>query len=307
MPEDLDHRTVVAGLAAEDRRVLCRQSDGPGLRRLSAHLGLVVLGGSALQMSLDLWYILLVPQGILLVFLFSPLHECIHRTAFRTPWLNTWAARLCGFAVLVGPTHFRYFHLGHHRHTHDPVHDPELTVKKPGTPLEYLAFLSGLPDWAWRVRTLVRNALWPATDDFLPARARGAVRRESLAFVAAYAVLFILFGEILLWAWLVPLLIGGPFLRAFLLAEHGRCPHVANILRNTRTTLTTGLVRWLSWNMPYHVEHHAHPAVPFHQLPRFHRLVRERTARPEPGYAGFNRRYLAAALAGALPDTPGRG
>jgi fatty acid desaturase len=36
--------------------------------------------------------------------------------------------------------------------------------------------------------------------------------------------------------------------------------------------------------MPYHAEHHAYPAVPFHALPALHARVRERIEHLEPGY-----------------------
>ena len=32
-------------------------------------------------------------------------------------------------------------------------------------------------------------------------------------------------------------------------------------------------MRWFAWNMPYHVEHHAYPSVPFHALPKLNRIV----------------------------------
>jgi fatty acid desaturase len=45
------------------------------------------------------------------------------------------------------------------------------------------------------------------------------------------------------------------------------------MLRNSRTTRSTALVRRLAWNMPYHAEHHAFPAVPFHRLPEVNRRL----------------------------------
>jgi fatty acid desaturase len=53
---------------------------------------------------------------------------------------------------------------------------------------------------------------------------------------------------------------------------------------NMRTTLTLVPVRLFAWNMPYHSEHHAYPAVPFHALPRLHEQVRSRLEHVEPGY-----------------------
>jgi len=56
-------------------------------------------------------------------------------------------------------------------------------------------------------------------------------------------------------------------------------------------------VRLFAWNMPYHAEHHAYPAVPFHALPRLHQGIREKIANVEPGYVTASKkvaRYLFA-------------
>lgn len=48
--------------------------------------------------------------------------------------------------------------------------------------------------------------------------------------------------------------------------------------------------------MPYHVEHHAYPAVPFHKLPAFHEHTRAHIAHLENGYVTFNKSYVAEGL-----------
>ena len=100
------------------------------------------------------------------------------------------------------------------------------------------------------------------------------------------------FGIAIFFAIVVPVVIGQPFLRLFLLAEHGRCAHVANMFANTRTTFTNRAVRWLAWNMPYHAEHHAIPSAPFHKLPALHALARDHLRENAPGYAAFNCAYV---------------
>ncbi len=90
-----------------------------------------------------------------------------------------------------------------------------------------------------------------------------------------------------------PLVIGAPFLRAYLLAEHAGCDEGdGNMLANTRTLLTTAPVRFIAWNMPYHTEHHSFPAVPFHALPRLHRVMKDDIRHLESGYIGFHRRFV---------------
>ena len=117
-----------------------------------------------------------------------------------------------------------------------------------------------------------------------------------MAAIYALGALSLIWSPLLLWLWLVPVLLGQPFLRLYLLAEHGDCPFVANMFENTRTTYTNRVVRFLAWNMPYHVEHHAYPAVPFHHLPALHDKMREHLQVTAPGYAQFTKDYLARRL-----------
>ncbi len=147
-----------------------------------------------------------------------------------------------------------------------------------------------------RASVLVRNATRTNRDSFVPDHGKTKVRREARAQLALYVLLVGLSvavqSTIVLSVWFLPLLLGGPFLRAYLLAEHAGCPHVAPVFENTRTTFTNRLVRGIAWNMPYHAEHHAFPAVPFHQLPEFHKYAAEHLQHTERGYWRFNRKYL---------------
>jgi fatty acid desaturase len=56
-------------------------------------------------------------------------------------------------------------------------------------------------------------------------------------------------------------------------------------------------LRWLAWNMPYHAEHHAFPALPFHALPSAHALLRDHIAVQARGYLAAHRQIIAG-LAG---------
>jgi fatty acid desaturase len=113
-----------------------------------------------------------------------------------------------------------------------------------------------------------------------------------IVYAIMLALSLYLHTALLLYVWVLPALLGQPFLRLYLLAEHGRCPFVANMLENSRTTTTTWLVRKLAWNMPYHAEHHSYPGVPFHRLPEFHELIEAQLKETEAGYINFNIKYI---------------
>jgi fatty acid desaturase len=191
-----------------------------------------------------------------------------------------------------------------------PGKDPELATPKPETWGQYLGYVSGIPVWISHLSGLVRNAAGRCEDEYVPAGKRRAVRNEALLMIAAYLALFLgslaLNSPVLIYVWLIPLLIGQPFLRLYLLAEHGRCAYVASMLENSRTTYTNWLVRRLAWNMPYHAEHHAYPAVPFHKLPDLHRLAEQHLLVTEAGYLRFHARY-APDISGTPESPAGRG
>ena len=91
----------------------------------------------------------------------------------------------------------------------------------------------------------------------------------------------------------MPRLIGEPVQRALRVAEHTGCEETPDILRNTRTTLTSASLRLLGWQMPFHVEHHLYPNVPFHALPKLHRLLADELINLEiQGYLRGHARIL---------------
>ena len=297
-PPAIDHETFLAGLDVATRAGLQERSDARGLLHLAGHACAIMVTGALIHIRVPAWPLLIPVHGILLAFLFTLEHECTHRTPFRNGAINEWTGRICGFVILLPFTWFRYFHLAHHKYTNVPGRDPELlSGQKPETPAALLRHLSGIPTWTGNAGTLLRNAFLEIDDGFVPDRAKPAVRREARTMLAAYAALAgaaVGLPLDLLFVWLIPLIVGQPFLRFYLLAEHGRCPFASNMFENTRTTLTTRAIRLLAWNMPYHAEHHALPNVPFHRLPDLHALAFPHLRKVEKGYLRFARRYAAS-------------
>ena len=293
----IDHQRVVSDLEPDLREVLLTRRNGPGLLRFAFHGGAILALGTLIALRVPFWFVLLPIQGILIAFLFTAMHECIHDTAFKSPFLNTAVSLLCGFVIIIPPAWFRYFHFAHHRHTHEPGLDPELQSPKPQNILAYVKHVSGFPVWASNIRALVTNALGRNADAFVPPKGKARVTFEARVMLALYfliAIASVIWNSwLMIWTWIVPALLGQPFLRLFLLAEHTACPHVENMFENTRTTFTTGLVRLIAWNMPYHAEHHALPTVPFHKLPVLHEAVREHLKTTADGYTRFNGELIA--------------
>ncbi|WP_139103227.1 fatty acid desaturase [Pararhodobacter sp. CCB-MM2] len=290
----LTHSDFLRTLPAETRAALTQRSARAGLWHLAGHGGLILLIGALIAMKVPGWWALLPVQGVLIVFLFTLEHECTHKTPFASDVLCDRVGSVCGALILNPFQWFRYFHLAHHRHTNTPG-DPEIAYPKPQTRADWIKHVSGLPLWLASGQLILRLALGRERPAYLPDRARPRAEREARILLAVYALaaLSFLWTDLLLWVWIVPILLGQPFLRLYLLAEHGDCPQVADMFLNTRTTFTNAVVRFLAWNMPYHVEHHTFPSVPFDKLPALHRLMRDHLGVTADGYVAFSRAYLA--------------
>ncbi len=290
----MDHVAFLATLSPATRAGLTERLSRRGLWHLAGHAGAILVTGAMIAAGVPGWPLLLPVQGVLIVFLFTLEHECTHRTPFASDAFCDRVGRVCGLLTVTPFLWFRYFHLAHHRFTNTPG-DPELDGGKPETRAQWLWHVSGLPLWGAAIRLLGRLARGRERAAFLPERARARAEREARVLVALYALaaISLVWSPLILWLWLLPVLLGQPFLRLYLLAEHGDCPRVADMFANTRTTFTTAWVRFLAWNMPYHVEHHVFPAVPFDRLPVLHALMRDHLRVTAPGYVAFSRAYLA--------------
>ncbi len=287
-------------MKALDLQALAVRSDSKGIVQLLGHVGLLVITGSVVWMAAGtVWQIpAMAVHGMALVFLFAPLHETIHRTAFRTPWLNDGVAVICGLVLLLPPHYFRAFHFAHHRHTQDARRDPELLSPKPATLGQYLWLVSGIPYWFERITTIYRHAINRGSEPFVSAARRSGVATEARLFLLFYATIVGLTlhtgSSTAVSYWVLPVLLGQPFLRLFLLAEHTGCPLDPDSFKNTRTTESNCFVRWISWNMPYHAAHHAFPALPFHTLPQAHEALRDQLAVKSRSYFNVHRQITSS-------------
>ncbi len=67
----MDHRALIATIPAEAKDRLQQRSDTAGLTHLLIYLGVLVLSSTGIILQLPFWPLLILPQGLLLVFLFT--------------------------------------------------------------------------------------------------------------------------------------------------------------------------------------------------------------------------------------------
>jgi fatty acid desaturase len=288
---------------------LNERRDGPGLRQLLGHLAVLVVGGllwgSGFPWPLRLAGLVLLGAG--LAFSFCAMHESGHRTAFASRRLNDTVAWWAGVLSFYNADFYRRYHQWHHRYTHQVGLDPELEDRPPHNLVSYLLELSALPWWLGKLKGHWRGLRGDfGSSPYILAEAAPAVTRSIRRQAAVYGLLVLAslpWGNgLLLWFWLLPLAVGQPLLRFVLMAEHGGCPFSPDGLRNTRTTITLAPLRFLMWNMPFHIEHHLFPSLPFHALAEAHSQLIPRPEHVVLGYLSVHRSFLADLGALAMPD-----
>ena len=228
------------------------------------------------------------------------MHECAHRSWFRTSWLNDYAGHwLAGLPVLVPLTFYRKYHFIHHTNT-GTEKDPDVgninayPVSRQSFKRKVIRDFSGRSG----LKNLLGLLLYVNTGRPGNAVSMGVqkepVDQQSVlrTTLKNYAELLMVHGGMLLllsWAghleiallWWIAFIFVYPFvLRVRQIAEHAAMPALASedVRDNTRTTVA----RW--WDkltfaphgVNYHCEHHSMPTVPAYHLPEMHRLLQER-------------------------------
>ncbi len=286
-------------ISKKELKKFTKRTNREGLINFFGHMTALVLAGYLVHLSLGSWFVVpaMLIYSALMAFLFAPCHECSHGTPFRSRWLNETVYWVVCLIYMVPPTFFRYAHATHHTYTQIRGKDPDMLPQNM-TVWKYLVYVSAVGFWK-------RGLLWFLKHPFgqmdpgysIPDSEVPRARREAQIILVLYAAVAIASIYFQSWFpvifWVVPRLVGEPFMRWLRIAEHGECAENADLRENTRTTDTSRLIRFFFWNMPYHSEHHLAPMVPFHALGELHKHVKDKLYPVGESYPKVHEEVLA--------------
>ena len=279
-------------LPRETLAALNRRSDLKGLVQSLGILGLFLLSGGAawyasLHFPWPLTLLLVFVHGSFYGFAINAVHELSHRSVFRTRMLNEIFVHFFAFLGMNSVVYFRTSHLLHHLYTLHPPDDLEVVL-----PLEYnlrcflkTAFINPR-SVRFKFQTLIRwsrgrfaegyegDVLFPPTE---PERQR-AIIREARFLLGGHVLLALI--SLVTGQWMLTLLITfANFYGDWLLflcnnTQHvGLMDNVPDYRLCTRTFFLNPFLRFLYWNMNYHIEHHMYAAVPCYNLRKLHDAI----------------------------------
>jgi len=299
-------------VSPEQLAELMERRDLPAWIQCSTHFGASVVCGYYLYTTWGNWWLtvpLFMIQGILLSYMYAGQHEMSHKTAFRTPWLNTLWGHIFGFIGFITFWFDRTHHMMHHQWTGVRSLDQELVEfrfeDRPFTTWSYLRYLSSI-DYFFTLWGLFLMRLTGGLIDYEKQHFSkvdcAKMMAEAWAYMVGYSLIAYFSVQNETWiavqVWLAPMISMKWVHQAHNMTEHYGLPKVADMPSNTRTIYTTPINRWLVWNMNYHTGHHRFANVPFYNTPKLDRLIRPEVKHSTMGYLKWHKQVINAALAG---------
>ena len=269
------------------------------LKPLTIPLAIVIIGGRQLGVAILM-------------------HDAAHAALHPNLKINDWVGN---HLTTGGLLDYRNYHLAHHKFAQQ-AEDPDLVLSAPfpitRTSLrrKLVRDLTGQTYWKLRWSGLVKRIVERKPDEPVWPLIKAAIygRRRFLTGMVVTVALTAPFGLWWVWPvlWLVPQATWLPMItRLRNIAEHACvAKNEPDPLRHARTTSANLLERAIiaPYFVNYHCEHHMFMHVPCYNLPRAHRLLKQKGVMGEmltaPGYLSMLK--VATAKAGGDGPRPGR-
>ena len=231
-------------------------------------------------------------------------HECGHRTAFRTTWMNDVVYEIASFMIMRESVPWRWSHTRHHTDTIIVGRDPEIAAPRPPSLLAIALSAVGLknaPRYFHGVMVHCLGRLRPDEATYIPDTEHPKVFRNArihlLIYVAVISLALTQRSFLPLMYVGLPSLYGAWLMLVYGFTQHaGLAEDVLDHRLNCRTVYMSRLSRYLYWEMNYHVEHHMFPMVPYHALAKLHEELKADMPKPYSGFWEVYREIIPALL-----------
>ena len=232
-------------------------------------------------------------------------HECGHGTAFKTRWMNDAVYHVACFMIMREPTVWRWSHTRHHTDTIIVGRDPEIAIMRPTVILRVISLFFAIPQVWGAFKSLIGHAAGRVTPEeatYIPEIERRKVYLVARVWLVSHIAVIafaLAIGSIL------PVLLVGPLPTMYgawvhvmtgLTQHGGLAENVLDHRRNSRTVYMNPVLRFIYWNMNYHIEHHMFPMVPYHALPALHEELKPYMPKPAASVFAAYREIIPAIL-----------
>ncbi len=213
-------------------------------------------------------------------------HEAVHGVLSGNKTLNKFFGIACAMPVLQNYSAYKVLHLRHHKH-----------LGHEGDPDHY----DNYTRWTWLVfamhwlRLIIGYPIYIVMIPILGYRQgtvsdrRWIVTEVLLMFVLVGIALATLPWQVILHAWLIPMIIINTMVNIRGMSQHTFLEDPDDPVRGTRSIVTNPVTQFFMCNENFHLEHHLFPRVPWYNLKRLHSEINDQLTQRE---APFVRSYF---------------
>ena len=287
---------------------LSRRKNLPALIHFSIYFGSLFISGYLAYVTWGTWlsFVFFFIYGTIYTFSVSNWHETVHKTAFKTRWINEFFYHVTSFMADFEGFRWRWSHTFHHSNTLQTKdnYDHEIQISRPTDLIAF--FLNFIPfsDLLFPHRLIKFEVLKHSVGFFSPVIEISAPLKEKkkilwnsrfYVFIWLGIIFFSIYFETILpiLYLLLPNYYGKPIWFLVNVTQHlGAALDKKDHRECTHSLSINPIFSFLYWHMEYHLEHHMFPMVPSYNLKKLHNLIKDQLPKPFPSLFSFYRQIL---------------
>ena len=293
-------------------KALSKRSDWPGLIHFTIYyFSLFVFGYlSYLFWGSVLFFLFFFIYSAIYAFVVANWHETVHRTAFKTRWINEIFYYISCFQSYSEPTSLRWSHSFHHSNTlkTQDQYDHEIEVSRPTDLLKFFLKFIPLSDFFYIHQSPFVNIIKLSLGVISPSMKVASPKGEWKKIIRNARIYFFLWTIIIIFSYLInswwpiifyflPTFIGRPVHFAVNVTQHLAAKFDSKDHRlSTHTVILNPILSFYYWHMEYHIEHHMFPMVPSYNLKKLRKEIEDDLPAPFYGLFDFYKKVLPSLI-----------
>ena len=296
----------------KELKKLSKRKDLPALIHFAIYFGSLFASGYFAYITWGTWLSILFffIYGTIYSFSVSNWHETVHKTAFRTRWINEIFYHISSFMADFEGFRWRWSHTFHHSHTLQTKddYDHEIQVTRPTDLVAF--FLNFIPftDLLFPHRLLKYEVLKHSLGIFSPVVKITAPEKEkkkmlwnSRLYVLIWisVIMFSIYYQTILPVLyiILPTYYGKPMWFLVNVTQHlGAALNTKDHRESTYSLNINPIFSFYYWHMECHLEHHMFPMIPSYNLKKLQSYIKEQTPKPFSSLFAFYKEILPAVI-----------
>ena len=287
---------------------LSHRSDIPGFIHFLIYFSSLIFFGYLSYYFWGSWFFLLFffIYSTIYTFAIANGHETIHRTAFKTRWINEVFCYISFFQLHAEPLGFRWSHTFHHSNTlqTEGEYDHEIEVSRPTHLIKFFLKFIPMSDLLFIHQSsfvgTTKSALGiinTSIKNTAPVNEQIKIIRNSRIILLIWLLIILISFYMVSWLsiifYFLPTYMGRPIHFAVNVTQHLAAKVDSKDHRlSTHTIILNPILSFYYWHMEYHIEHHLFPMVPSYNLRKLRKEIENELPKPFNGLIDFYKKVL---------------